>query len=219
MAYSADSFVADEQPTTAKWNKLWNNDAAFNDGSGIADGAIINRHITDGDLSASKLDADAIGPGYSEIGRTTLGSAGDTISVSSIPAKKYLRLEILLKNSGSISADMTFNNDSGSNYSHDIWINNSVQAGGSSQSASPVSPDNDELKFAVIDIVNVEDEEKLYSCWQQESGGAGASNRPDSRRMDGKWANTSAQISRIDLNNSGAGSYGTGSEILVLGKD
>ena len=36
MAYSADSFVADEQPTTAKWNKLWNNDASFNDGSGIA---------------------------------------------------------------------------------------------------------------------------------------------------------------------------------------
>ena len=36
MAYSADSFVADEQPTTAKWNKLWSNDASFNDGSGIA---------------------------------------------------------------------------------------------------------------------------------------------------------------------------------------
>ena len=36
MAYSADSFVADEQPTTAKWNKRWNNDASFNDGSGIA---------------------------------------------------------------------------------------------------------------------------------------------------------------------------------------
>lgn len=35
MAYSADSFVADEQPTTAKWNKLWNNDASFNDGSGL----------------------------------------------------------------------------------------------------------------------------------------------------------------------------------------
>lgn len=45
MAYSADSFVADEVPTTAKWNKLWTNDASFNDGTGIADDAIINRHI------------------------------------------------------------------------------------------------------------------------------------------------------------------------------
>lgn len=40
MAYSADSFVADEQPTTAKWNKLWSNDASFNDGTGIANNAI-----------------------------------------------------------------------------------------------------------------------------------------------------------------------------------
>lgn len=29
MAYSADSFTAGEVPTTAKWNKLWNNDADF----------------------------------------------------------------------------------------------------------------------------------------------------------------------------------------------
>lgn len=36
MAYSADSFVADEQPTTTKWNKLWNNDAALRDGSGVS---------------------------------------------------------------------------------------------------------------------------------------------------------------------------------------
>ena len=36
MAYSADSFSAGEQPTTAKWNKLWTNDASFNDGTGIA---------------------------------------------------------------------------------------------------------------------------------------------------------------------------------------
>lgn len=38
MAYSAQTFVADEQPTTAKWNILWSNDASFNDGSGFATG-------------------------------------------------------------------------------------------------------------------------------------------------------------------------------------
>ena len=46
MAYSADTFVADEQPTTAKWNKLWANDAAFNDGTGIANNAITANHIS-----------------------------------------------------------------------------------------------------------------------------------------------------------------------------
>lgn len=50
MAYSADSFVADEQPTTSKWNKLWSNDAAFNNGSGIGDNAIINRHYADASI-------------------------------------------------------------------------------------------------------------------------------------------------------------------------
>lgn len=29
MAYSADTFTAGEVPTTAKWNKLWSNDADF----------------------------------------------------------------------------------------------------------------------------------------------------------------------------------------------
>lgn len=46
MAYSADTFVADEQPTTAKWNKLWSNDAAFNDGTGFADGALGSVHAS-----------------------------------------------------------------------------------------------------------------------------------------------------------------------------
>ena len=44
MAYSADTFVADEQPTTAKWNKLWTNDASFNDGTGILADAILATH-------------------------------------------------------------------------------------------------------------------------------------------------------------------------------
>lgn len=50
MAYSADTFVADEVPTTAKWNKLWSNDASFNDGTGIDDDVILERHINAGVL-------------------------------------------------------------------------------------------------------------------------------------------------------------------------
>lgn len=44
MSYSADSFSAGEQPTTAKWNKLWTNDASFNDGTGIANLEIGSGH-------------------------------------------------------------------------------------------------------------------------------------------------------------------------------
>lgn len=57
MAYSADSFVADEQPTTAKWNKLWTNDASFNDGTGIATGAITSTKISGIDKSLTTTDS------------------------------------------------------------------------------------------------------------------------------------------------------------------
>ena len=40
MAYTAGSFSFGEQPSTSKWNNLWENDASFHDGTGIADGAI-----------------------------------------------------------------------------------------------------------------------------------------------------------------------------------
>lgn len=55
MAYSADSFTALEVPTLAKMNKLWSNDASFNDGTGIANNAIIARHIAAGVIDGSKL--------------------------------------------------------------------------------------------------------------------------------------------------------------------
>lgn len=55
MAYSADSFTALEVPTLAKMNKLWSNDASFNDGTGIADNAILTRHITDSNITGAKI--------------------------------------------------------------------------------------------------------------------------------------------------------------------
>ncbi len=66
MSYSADTFVADEQPTTAKWNKLWSNDASFNDGTGIGDDAIIARHIADNVVGVGALAASAILLGYDD---------------------------------------------------------------------------------------------------------------------------------------------------------
>lgn len=55
MSYSAQTFVADEQPTTAKWNILWSNDASFNDGTGIADNAILDRMIPAAEITGPKL--------------------------------------------------------------------------------------------------------------------------------------------------------------------
>lgn len=53
--YTAITFVANEQPTTAKWNLIGSNDASFNNGNGFEDGIIVNRHIGAGELRTSKL--------------------------------------------------------------------------------------------------------------------------------------------------------------------
>lgn len=45
MSYSAQTFTSSEQPTTAKWNLLWSNDASFNDGTGIANATISLAHL------------------------------------------------------------------------------------------------------------------------------------------------------------------------------
>ena len=46
--YTAISFTAGEQPTTAKWNLVGSNDASFNTGNGFNDGVIVTRHIASG---------------------------------------------------------------------------------------------------------------------------------------------------------------------------
>lgn len=56
MAYSADSFTALEIPTLAKMNKLWANDASFNDGTGIGTNAITSAKIAAAAVGSSKLD-------------------------------------------------------------------------------------------------------------------------------------------------------------------
>lgn len=48
MAYASWSVVFGEQPSAAKWNILGTNDASFNDGTGIADGAIKPEHLLNG---------------------------------------------------------------------------------------------------------------------------------------------------------------------------
>lgn len=45
MAYAAWSVTFGEQPTASKWNILGTNDAAFNDGTGIAAAAIVGTHF------------------------------------------------------------------------------------------------------------------------------------------------------------------------------
>jgi hypothetical protein len=50
LAYASWSVVFGEQPSAAKWNILGTNDASFNDGTGIANNAIVAGHIATGSI-------------------------------------------------------------------------------------------------------------------------------------------------------------------------
>lgn len=217
MAYSADSFVADEQPTTAKWNKLWSNDASFNDGSGIGDDTIDSRHYVAGSIDPEHL-ADNV-YGWEELADVT-PSAG-SIDTGTFTAKKNLILFIkVVSSGGTVSHRIRFNADTGSNYASKY----SVDLGAYTNSASDSSiifgtTIADSGGFGVMNIANETAIEKNCTYFGTTNSSTGAANTPTSVITEGKWANTSAQITRIQFFNTGTGTYGTGTRLIVLGHD
>lgn len=106
MAYSADTFVADEQPTTAKWNKLWSNDASFNDGTGIADDAIIQRHLSANIVGANEIAAGAVAlasvtktTDFSNATATVQAVTGMTISPTIPSGSRLIRISAFIPSS------------------------------------------------------------------------------------------------------------------------
>lgn len=160
---------------------------------------------------------------WEELGRTTLGSAGDTITVNNIGARRYLKVLIrLIPTGGTINALMRFNNDSGNSYA--IQVSTDFGASADSVNASSlgiVTSAVSEHKFAIVEIVNDQADEKFVISRAIERGASsdGAGNAPDCRFLFGKWDNVAAQITRIDVVNGGTGDYNTNSEVVVLGHD
>jgi len=157
---------------------------------------------------------------WEELASVELGSAGDNLSSGTITAKKYLWVQAHLKNSGSIGAHLNFNNDTGSNYAH----RRSYQGGSDGTQVSTNVPDmaangQSQNVFINLFIVNNSANEKLVIMHSNGTSTAGAGTAPN--RWEGviKWANTSAQITEVDIDNSQSGDYDTGSIIKVWGSD
>ena len=187
----------------------------------IADNAVTTAKIADGNVTASKLDFGGSGSGiwWQEIGRKTLTVAGDTISVTGLPARKYLKIYFIALPSGVIDPYIRFNNDSASNYNFRYIVNYSSASGAVSQTAitlDPASTAND--VFGEVSINDISAQEKLVTANIVGRGGAGAGTQATSIQVTGKWSNTVASISQVDIiNNGGAGDFAIGSEVVVLG--
>lgn len=189
--------------------------------------SVVTANITDLAVTTAKINTDAVTDDkldyprwYQEIGRTTLGSAGDTISVTSLAVRKYLKVVIFnIDNGSAVVHNLRFNNDTGSNYAFRTSLNGAADASSVSQTAIGFFPSTTARVYSVIDIVNVAAQEKLVTCNAVSRGAAGAGNNSDRQLSVGKWANTTDAITRVDVVNTGAGDFASGSEVVVLGHD
>ena len=220
--------VSDSTVNTAVSNNPWCELAQVQVNSGastITNGSITDKRtiatpkIADGAVTADKVDF-TTGIWWEEIGRTTLSSSSDTITVSSIPARKYLQIRVNYSSvGGTISAHIRFNNDGGANYAYQY-----ATLGGTSTSATNdggiiiTGAATSMNQHVVVDILNISNKEKLSQFIRTEGNATGAGTAPNPLICIGKWANTSAQINRIDIVNVfGSGDFAIGSELVVLG--
>lgn len=203
MAYQVWDVVAFEQPTSSKWNILGDNDAFFNDQIGA--------NFSAGTTSTVWLE---------EIGRQTLGSAGDTVTVSALPARKHLVVfATFIDTGGTINVSARFNSDTGSNYSARGSTGGAADVTASSATSIGLSETGAFPHFVIMEIMNISAEEKVFYARVTTPGTAGAGNLPGRVEASGKWVNTSSQISSISLFNAGTGDFAIGSSAVVLGHD
>lgn len=78
MPYTAGSFTAGEQPTTSKWNTLWNNDASFADGTGISNSVITASKLATGAAVATVATAETT----TSTSYTSLATTTDQVTVT-----------------------------------------------------------------------------------------------------------------------------------------
>lgn len=198
----------------------------------FATGASGNADTTDGFHASSTPTAGNLlalnsraqsGEWWEELGRTTLSVAGDTISVASLTAKKYLWIKIAVAaTAGTVDVSIRFNNDSGSNYSARTSTNGGADGTSVTQTNINLTGAS-AYTLSTFDgfITNVLAVEKnMLGMRGGNFSGAGAGTAPDRAEVAGKWANTAAQITRVDiLNLAGTGDFAIGSEVIILGHD
>lgn len=186
-------------------------------GSKIAAGTISTAKIADSAITYAKTDGKIW---WEELGRTTLSVAGDSISVTSLPAKKYLKI-ILHATGTNIRGALRFNNDSGNNYSYRISDNGGADSTGTAFSYYVIgdSGANAVYIYATTEVVNKASVEKIGIGMTLSKSATGAATAPARRETYAAWTNTADQITRVDALNTSTGDFAIGSELIVLGHD
>lgn len=170
----------------------------------INDGAIVNADVNAAAaIAATKLS----GLPYQVIGDITLGSTGNTLELTSLPARTFLRCIMFAPSTASSQVSLNFNGDVAANYDRSYSIDGGGTTPATAQSTILMeTAAQTATRLWTVDIINVATSPKLvrgfgqYSHRFYESGGA--------------WNNSSVQIDRITFN---ATTFAIGSRLIVMG--
>ena len=159
--------------------------------------------------------------GWVELGRTTLGSANATISVTGLSNKRYYMAVVNgLGASVPINPYWRCNTDSGSNYA----TRNSENGGADGTTTSTTSArlygvGSATHWFGNSYFSNLSGNEKLIQGHTVCGLGTSSGTAPVRGENTAKWANTSSSISSIQCYTGTADTFDTGSELVILGWD
>lgn len=150
----------------------------------------------------------------------TLGSAGDTLTISDLTANTFNVMLTHQIPSGSMGCRTRLDNDSGSNYAGRYSFNGGGDGTLTSQTQAHLYSNVNTLdEFDVAYIINMAAEEKLMIGFAVNGTTSGAGTAPSRGELVSKWVNTSDQFTRIDAVNLESGDADTGSNLSALGSD
>ncbi len=155
---------------------------------------------------------------WEELASVTASGSSANLSSGTITAKKYLWIQAEYSKSSNGTLSTTFNNDTGSNYSFRKSTNGGADGTFTGQASIAEGYSQSQIAFLNIFIINNASNEKLVIANTVLADGTGAGTAPTRIEYVGKWANTSNQITEIDLDSSG-GNFDSHSMIKVWGSD
>ena len=149
----------------------------------------------------------------------TLGSSGDKLDSGTIVAYHHLKVVIhTIATGGAIKENITFNNDGGGNYNRIRSNDGATDSADTNQTQLEVFGDGTQDRYLVLDILNDPSEPKMV-IGRYNVNTVGAGNAPTRCEWIGYWNNTSAQITQIEVDNDGTGSYDEFSQMTIWGAD
>jgi hypothetical protein len=156
---------------------------------------------------------------WEELASVTASGSSTNLSSGTISAKKYLWLQCYLDGT-STRSQVTFNNDTGSNYADRYNSNGGTEGTQTTQAHYDTQGiySSTDGRFFNMFVLNNAATSKICITHTTAMNGTGSANAPNRYETVGKWNNTSDSITEIDVD-SLSGNWGSSSILKVWGSD